>query len=110
MVIASAFCGESEIIILDEPTGGIDLITKNEIWEALKKRKQNKIILLITHYMDEAWELADRCGILKNGKIIFNNDKDMLTKTYGKYINIQINKKIDKKLRNLPADIEKNLF
>ena len=97
LVIASAFCGESEIIILDEPTGGIDLITKNEIWEALKKRKQNKIILLITHYMDEAWELADRCGILKNGKIIFNNDKDMLTKTYGKYINIQINKKIDKK-------------
>ena len=110
LVIASAFCGESEIIILDEPTGGIDLITKKEIWEALKKRKQNKIILLITHYMDEAWELADRCGILKNGKIIFNNDKDMLTKTYGKYINIQINKKIDKKLRNLPADIEKKFI
>ena len=66
--MAIAFCGKNEIIILDEPTGGIDIQGKKEIWEIIKKQKNEKIIILITHYMDEAFELADEIAILKNGK------------------------------------------
>ena len=106
LMIAIACCRRNEIIILDEPTGGIDITGKREIWEILRNQKVNKIILLITHYMDEAFNLADRIGILKNGKIIFNEEKEKLKEKFGNYIKIQINKKLDKKLRSLPGEIE----
>ena len=60
--------------------------------------------------MDEAWELADRIGILKDGKMKFIGTKDNLINKYEKYIKIQINKKINKKLRGLPGAIEKKFL
>ena len=107
LMIAISFCGKNEIIILDEPTGGIDIPGKREIWEILKEQKNNRIIILITHYMDEAFELADEIGILKDGDLIFDNTKERLMKEYAKYFKIQIFKKKDKTIsKKLPADIE----
>ena len=106
LMIAIACSGNNEIIILDEPTGGIDIPGKREIWEILKEQKKNKIILLITHNMDEACNNTDRIGILKGGKFIFKGTSEKLMNKFGKYITIQINKKIDKNLRNLPGIIE----
>jgi len=106
LMIAIACCGNNEIIILDEPTGGIDIPGKKEIWDILKEQKKNKIILLITHNMDEACNNTDRIGILKGGKFIFKGNSEKLMNKFGKYITIQINKKIDKNLRKLPGIIE----
>ena len=89
LMMAIACCGGSEIIILDEPTGGVDIQGKNEIWEILNEMKQERVIILITHYMDEVGELADRIGILKDGKFKFIGTKDNLIDKYEKYIKIQ---------------------
>ena len=110
LMMAIACCGGSEIIILDEPTGGVDTQGKNEIWEILKEMKKDRVIILITHYMDEAWELADRIGILKDGKLKFCGTQENLIDKYEKYIKLQINKKINKKLRGLPGEIEKRFL
>ena len=110
LMMAIAFCGKNEIIILDEPTGGIDIQGKKEIWEILKKQKNEKIIILITHYMDEAFELADEIAILKNGKLIFNNSTERLINDYAKYFKIQIFKEDKSELKNLCAEIEKNFI
>ena len=110
LMMAIACCGGSEIIILDEPTGGVDIQGKNEIWEILNEMKQERVIILITHYMDEVGELADRIGILKDGKFKFIGTKDNLIDKYEKYIKIQINKKINKKLRSIPGIIEKQFL
>ena len=66
LCIAIACCGKSKIIILDEPTGGIDVASRNNIWKILKTLKnEEKIIILISHSMEEVSYLADKIGILK---------------------------------------------
>ena len=67
--LAVAFCGNSKFILLDEPTTGLDIGARRQVWNMLKKYKQNRIILLTTHYMDEADILGDRIAIMKSGKL-----------------------------------------
>ena len=62
-----AFLGDSKFIILDEPSSGIDSYSRRQIWNIIKENKNDKIILLPTHFMDEAEYLGDRIGILKEG-------------------------------------------
>jgi ATP-binding cassette, subfamily A (ABC1), member 3 len=62
--------GGSKFILLDEPTAGMDLTARRKMWDMLKKYKGNRIIILTTHYMDEADILGDRIGIMASGKII----------------------------------------
>lgn len=62
-----AFLGDSKFIILDEPSSGIDSFSRRQIWDIIKENKNDKIILLTTHFMDEAEYLGDRIGILKEG-------------------------------------------
>jgi len=59
-----AFIGNSKFIILDEPTSGMDTAARRHIWEILKNFKNDRIILLTTHFMDEADYLGDRIGIM----------------------------------------------
>jgi ATP-binding cassette subfamily A (ABC1) protein 3 len=56
--------GDSKIIMLDEPTSGMDISSRRKLWEMLKKNKNGKIIILTTHYMDEADILGDRIAIM----------------------------------------------
>lgn len=65
--IGIAFIGNSDIIFLDEPTSGIDISARKKVWVMLKKYKAAKVIILTTHYMEEAEELGDRIGIMASG-------------------------------------------
>jgi ATP-binding cassette subfamily A (ABC1) protein 3 len=65
--VAIALCGNSKFILLDEPTSGMDLQARRNLWNTLKRYRNDKIIILTTHYMDEADVLGDRIGIMGNG-------------------------------------------
>ena len=68
--IAMALISEPEILFLDEPTLGLDVIARHEIWETIRALKGKVTIILTTHYMEEAEALSDRVGIMKNGKLL----------------------------------------
>lgn len=67
--VAIAICGNSRLVLLDEPTAGMDLSARRSLWDMLKNYRSNRIIILTTHYMDEADVLGDRIGIMAKGKI-----------------------------------------
>lgn len=68
--IAMALIGEPEILFLDEPTLGLDVIARHELWELIRSLKGKITIILTTHYMEEAEALSNRIGIMKSGKIL----------------------------------------
>jgi len=68
--IAMALISEPEILFLDEPTLGLDVIARQDLWEVIRSLKGRITIVLTTHYMEEAEALSDRIGIMKNGKLL----------------------------------------
>ena len=68
--IAMALISEPEIIFLDEPTLGLDVIARAELWDVLCGLKGRETVILTTHYMEEAEALSDRIGIMKSGKLL----------------------------------------
>ena len=68
--IAMALISEPEILFLDEPTLGLDVIARHELWNTIRALKGNVTIILTTHYMEEAEALSDRIGIMKNGRLL----------------------------------------
>ena len=68
--IALALIGEPQILFLDEPTLGLDVIARSELWDTIRTLKGKVTIILTTHYMEEAESLSDRIGIMKNGSLI----------------------------------------
>ena len=68
--IAMALISEPEILFLDEPTLGLDVLARHELWDTIRTLKGRVTILLTTHYMEEAAALSDRIGILKNGRLL----------------------------------------
>jgi ATP-binding cassette subfamily A (ABC1) protein 1 len=69
--VALAFVGSSKLVVLDEPTAGIDPYARRAIWDLLAKHKEQRTIVLSTHYMDEADILGDRVAIISDGKLCF---------------------------------------
>ena len=67
--VAISMIGNSKVIMLDEPTSGMDALSRRKLWDMLKKNKTGKIIILTTHYMDEADILGDRIAIMAEGKV-----------------------------------------
>lgn len=67
--VSMALIGGSKLVLLDEPTSGMDLGARRMLWDMLKQYKRDRIIILTTHYMDEADVLGDRIGIMAAGKI-----------------------------------------
>ena len=83
--IAKALVHDPPIVILDEPTAGVDLELRYMLWDYLKKiNSRGKTILLTTHYIEEAESLCKEIAIIDNGKIIKSGDTDKLVKTGGK--------------------------
>ena len=68
--IAMALISEPKILFLDEPTLGLDVIARSELWDIIRTLKGKITIILTTHYMEEAEELSDRIGIMKNGNLL----------------------------------------
>ena len=68
--IAMALINEPQVLFLDEPTLGLDVIARSELWENIRALKGKTTIVLTTHYMEEAKALSDRIGIMKSGKLL----------------------------------------
>ena len=68
--IAMALISEPKILFLDEPTLGLDVIARHELWEAIRALKGKVTIILTTHYMEEAEALSDRIGIMRSGRLL----------------------------------------
>ena len=81
--IAMALISEPQILFLDEPTLGLDVIARHELWETIRALKGNVTIILTTHYMEEAEALSDRIGIMKKGKLLAVGTVEELNKRAG---------------------------
>lgn len=80
--IAISLINDPEILFLDEPTLGLDVIARKELWKVIDSLKGNITIILTTHYMEEAEKLSDRIGIMSNGKIVdIGTSKELIKKT-----------------------------
>jgi ATP-binding cassette subfamily A (ABC1) protein 3 len=93
LCIALALIGGSQIILLDEPTSGMDAMARRKLWEFLKNYKKDKIMLLTTHYLDEAEYLGDRIGIMSDGHFLCSGTSSFLKSKYpcGFNLNLLIN-------------------
>ncbi|MBR6572697.1 MAG: ABC transporter ATP-binding protein [Clostridia bacterium] len=81
--IALALIGEPEILFLDEPTLGLDVIARSELWDTIRSLKGKVTIILTTHYMEEAESLSDRIGVMKQGRLIALGTAEELKKKTG---------------------------
>lgn len=81
--IAMALISEPEILFLDEPTLGLDVIARSELWELIDSLKGRVTIILTTHYMEEAEALSDRIAIMKDGRLLICDTAEEIKKTSG---------------------------
>ena len=81
--IAMALISEPEILFLDEPTLGLDVIARHELWEGIRTLKGKITIILTTHYMEEAEALSDRIAIMKDGRLLICDTAEAIKKTAG---------------------------
>jgi ABC-2 type transport system ATP-binding protein len=85
VMIAKALSHEPEILFLDEPTAGVDVALRKDMWALVRKlREQGVTIILTTHYIEEAEEMADRVGVITKGELILVEEKSSLMKKLGK--------------------------
>jgi ABC-2 type transport system ATP-binding protein len=85
LLIAKALAHEPRILFLDEPTAGVDVQLRREMWDVVRTMRDSGVtIILTTHYIEEAEEMADRVGVITNGRIILVEDKDALMHKLGK--------------------------
>lgn len=82
--IALALLTKPKILFLDEPTAGLDVLARRELWETILQLKKEMTIVLMTHYMEEAEALSDRIGIMKDGKLLYVGNKPELFEKTGK--------------------------
>src|ERR1700686_2511310 len=85
LLIAKALAHEPQILFLDEPTAGVDVELRKEMWNVVRNlRDAGVTIILTTHYIDEAEEMADRIGVIAKGELIMVEEKAKLMKKLGK--------------------------
>ena len=96
VLIAKALSHEPKILFLDEPTAGVDVELRQEMWKVVKSLREIGVtIILTTHYIEEAEEIADRVGVINQGEIFIVEQKKELIKKMGhKKLNIELQKKI----------------
>ncbi|AKM09771.1 ABC transporter ATP-binding protein [Croceicoccus naphthovorans] len=85
VLIAKALAHDPELLFLDEPTAGVDVELRRDMWRQIDKlREQGVTIILTTHYIEEAEEMADRVGVINKGQILLVDDKDAMMKRLGR--------------------------
>jgi len=117
VLIAKALSHEPKVLFLDEPTASVDVELRKDMWKVIQKLKEKNVtIILTTHYIEEAEEIADRVGIINNGKIILVDEKENLIKKLGqKILKIELSepiKLIPEELKNfkLQLNSDKNIL
>ena len=111
MLLGIAIINDPELLFLDEPTTGLDPQARRNFWQLIENiKKQNKTVILTTHYMDEAEYLCEEILIMDHGKIIAQGKPEMLLKNHfcGVLIELPFNKENEKKLKKLPLNIKSN--
>ena len=85
VLIAKALAHEPDILFLDEPTAGVDVNLRRDMWKLVHRLRENgATIILTTHYIEEAEEMADRIGVIRGGKLLLVEEKSALMKKLGK--------------------------
>lgn len=103
VLIAKALSHEPKILFLDEPTAGVDVELRHDMWEMVRGlRKSGVTIILTTHYIDEAEEIADRIGVINKGEMILVENKDTLMEKLGKK---QLTLQLQSPLREIPVEL-----
>ena len=113
LMVAKAMVHNPPILILDEPTAGVDVELRTKLWESIKRLNKNGItIILTTHYLKEAELLCDDIAVINRGKVIANDSKSNLLKILDeKEIKIEFTKKINKIPNNIkPYIINKSSY
>jgi ABC-2 type transport system ATP-binding protein len=97
VLIAKALSHEPQVLFLDEPTAGVDVELRKDMWEVVRSlRDAGVTIILTTHYIHEAEEMADRIGIINKGEIILVENKDALMRKLGKkHLTLHLHAKLD---------------
>ena len=103
MLIAKALSHEPQILFLDEPTAGVDVNLRHDMWQLVRSLRDSGVtIILTTHYIDEAEEMADRIGVISKGEIILIEDKKELMRKLGKK---QLTLQLEQPLARIPAEL-----
>jgi ABC-2 type transport system ATP-binding protein len=101
VMIAKALAHEPEILFLDEPTAGVDVELRREMWALVRRLRESGVtIILTTHYIDEAEEMADRIGIINKGELVVVEEKTKLMQKLGKR---QLTLNLQEPMATLPA-------
>jgi ABC-2 type transport system ATP-binding protein len=103
VLIAKALAHEPQILFLDEPTAGVDVELRRDMWALVRKLRESGVtIILTTHYIDEAEEMADRIGVIHKGELIVVEEKITLMKKLGKK---QLTLNLQEPLATIPAGL-----
>ena len=97
LMVAKALVHKPPILVLDEPTAGVDVELRQMLWANVRKlNDQGVTVVLTTHYLEEAEELCDRIAIINNGNIVANDDKEtLLSQIDAKEVRFRFQDKID---------------
>ena len=104
LLVAKALVHQPPIVILDEPTAGVDVELRKKLWENVSElNKKGVTIILTTHYLEEAEKMCDRIGILNNGSLVaLDGTKNLIDRIQTKIVTFNTNKKVD--VNNLDLD------
>jgi ABC-2 type transport system ATP-binding protein len=103
VMIAKALSHQPRILFLDEPTAGVDVELRREMWEMVRGLRASGVtIILTTHYIEEAQEMADRIGVIHKGELILVEDKTVLMEKLGKK---ELVVHLQTPLERLPAEL-----
>jgi ABC-2 type transport system ATP-binding protein len=104
VLIAKALSHEPRILFLDEPTAGVDVELRKDMWEVVRSLRASGVtIILTTHYIEEAELMADRIGVINKGELILVEDKAELMRKLGKK---QLKLQLQQKLDAIPAELD----
>jgi ABC-2 type transport system ATP-binding protein len=103
LLIAKALSHEPRLLFLDEPTAGVDVTLRQEMWQLVRSLRETGVtIILTTHYIDEAEVMADRIGVISKGEIILVENKDELMRKLGRK---QLTLQLSQPLEQLPSGL-----
>jgi ABC-2 type transport system ATP-binding protein len=103
VLIAKALAHEPEVLFLDEPTAGVDVELRQDMWNVVKTLRESGVtVILTTHYIEEAEQLADRVGVINHGEIIIVQDKERLMRELGKK---ELVLQLSERLADIPSEL-----